>query len=212
MVNVGKIITLDVDLKFATIYNIERGALGGKLSLISSGVIPIKEGSNANTRQQFATLAADAGTYSDEWRFSLGLRLAISEVISWPGIRAVVFVTTGLLGDNAFADFDLDVLKSFMANNDVSFYCIYVVPTPSQTDELEYLCEETGGMSAYLYQPRGIKPVVGELMKNRAGRYFFSYESASNTEFGMKYLSVEAEVFHFKRSGRDETGYFAPRE
>lgn len=184
----------------------------GRLSLISAGAIPIKEASTGNSLQQFGIFAADAGEYSDDWKFSLGLRLAAAEVMSWPGIRAVVFVTSGSIGEHGFDDFELDVLTNFMVNNDVSFYCIYVQPMTIRSDELEYLCEETGGMSAFLYQPKGIKPIFDELMKKKAGRYFFSYESASDTEFGMKYLSVEAEVFHFKRTGRDETGYFAPRE
>ena len=44
------------------------------------------------------------------------------------------------------------------------------------------------------------------------GVYQFSFTSALPTNFGMNYLPLEVEVYLLNRSGRDETGYFAPLE
>ncbi len=190
----------------------------GKLSLISAGERPAKEGTQTLGAKRFAAIAAAgaaaarAGSPADSSRFSLGLRLAVSEVLAWPGPPAVIFVTNGELGTLAFKDYSLEVSASYLKNNNVAFYCIYTSPDPARVDEIEYLCEVSGGSSTYLYGKKGITPLLDELAARQAGRYFFSYESMRNTEFGERYLSVEAEVFHFKRSGRDESGYFAPLE
>jgi hypothetical protein len=37
-----------------------------------------------------------------------------------------------------------------------------------------------------------------------------SYTSALPTDFGRAFLPVEVEAYLMNRSGRDETGYFAP--
>ncbi len=184
----------------------------GKLSLISSGQQPSKEGTGALGKQRFASVAADSASYSRASRFSLGLRLATSEVLAWPGRSAVVFVTSGNPGELAFEDYGLEVAASYMRNNGIAFYCIFTKPDAERTDELQYLCATTGGSSAYLYRKEGIEPLLDEVNARQTGRYFFSYESVSNPDFGERYLTVEAEVFHFKRSGRAESGYFAPKE
>ena len=187
-------------------------AVGARLQLVTAGELPAKEGSRTLGLQQFSLASADAGTYTEDWRFSLGLRLAVSEVISWPGPRAVVFITEGAPGDLAFDDFGLEIAARHMRNNGVTFYCIYTRPDPASPDEFEYLVEFTGGESAYLYQSEGLAPLLERIYGKQSGRYFFSYESVSDTDFGDQYMPVQAEVFHFKRSGRTESGYFAPRE
>ncbi|MBT3272439.1 MAG: hypothetical protein HN368_04735 [Spirochaetales bacterium] len=193
------------------IYAMIRGS-SGKLALVSTEELPQIVESGGSGAQGFSQLAAEFGNYSDAWRFSLGARLAVSEVLSWPGQRAVVFVTAGDPGSLGFDDYDLDILAAYMRNNDVAFYCIYTRPDPVRPEEFEYLSEMTGGASAFMYQPEGITPLIKELLNRRSGRYFFSYESVSDTNFGDRYLTMEAEVFHFDSSGRSETGYFAPRE
>ena len=189
----------------------------GKLTLISGGEQPAKAGTQALGNQRFAGRTAEIADQADmenadSSRFSLGLRLAVSEVLAWPGPAAVVFITGGEPGELAFDDYSLEVSASYLKNNNVAFYCIYARSDTGRSDQLEYLCEVSGGSSVYLYEKLGVSPLIDELVSRRTGRYFFSYESVRNTEFGERYLGVEAEVFHFKRSGRDESGYFAPRE
>ena len=43
-----------------------------------------------------------------------------------------------------------------------------------------------------------------------SGLYQLKYTSSLQTEYGRKYLPVEVEAYLLNRSGRDETGYFAP--
>jgi DNA-binding beta-propeller fold protein YncE len=187
-------------------------SVGARLNLVSAGELPAKEGARTLGLQQFSLTSADAGTYTDDWRFSLGLRLAVSEVIAWPGPRAVILITEGSPGDLGFEDYGLEIAASHMRNNGVAFYCIYTRPDPVRPDEFEYLVEFTGGKSAYLYQSEGLTPLLEHIYRRHSGRYFFSYESVSDTNFGDQYLPIQAEVLHFKRSGRTESGYFAPRE
>jgi len=63
-----------------------------------------------------------------------------------------------------------------------------------------------------LYRPRGI----GELIKSAAdipsGLYTFTFNSRLPTDFGRAMLPVEVEAYLLERSGRDNTGYFAPLE
>jgi len=189
----------------------------GNLTLISSGEQPAKVGTQSLGSQRFAArtaeVAGQAGAeIANSSRFSLGLRLAVSEVLAWPGPAAVVYIAGGEPGEFAFDDYSLEVSASYLKNNNVAFYCIYTRSETELSDELEYLCDVSGGSSVYLYEKLGVSPLIDELTGRRTGRYFFSYESVRNTEFGERYLGVETEVFHFKRSGRDESGYFAPRE
>jgi len=183
----------------------------GLLTLVSGGEEPAIEGDSGLGKQRFAAIAG-GGEFSDSTRFSLALRLAASEVLSWPGLSAVVYLTNGELGASAFDDYSLEVLAAYLRNNGVAFYCIYLQPDPSNSGELEYLCDETNGSSCYLYGREGLRPLLEEMNGRQTGRYFFSYESVQNTRFGERFLSVEVEVFHFQRSGRAESGYFAPRE
>ena len=52
--------------------------------------------------------------------------------------------------------------------------------------------------------------VVKNIIELPQGIYQLSYTSALSTNFGTNYLPLEAEVYLLNRSGRDETGYFAP--
>ena len=185
---------------------------GGLLTLVSGGAQPAKEGTISLGEQRFVTTATGVGSYTDSSRFSLALRLAASEVIAWPGQSAVVFVTDGELGDLAFDDYSLEVVAAYLRNNGVAFYCVYLKAPIERPDELEYLCDATKGSSAYLYRKEGLKLLLEEISSRQTGRYFFSYDSVRNPQFGERYLSVQAEVFHFRRSGRAESGYFAPAE
>jgi hypothetical protein len=133
-------------------------------------------------------------------------------VLGWPGPSSVVFITNGNLGGDAFDDYSLEVIAAYLRNNGVAFYCIYLSPDPEHSDELEYLCEITNGSSSYLYRREALGPLFENMNNRQTGRYFFSYESVQDPDFGDKFLTVEVEVFHFQRSGRAEFGYYAPRE
>ena len=158
------------------------------------------------------SLAASPVDSTEDWRFDRGLRSAASSLVNRVGKRTVVFLSTGELAEGAFRDFSLDVLARFLANNDISFYCVYLQDGADFAEELEYLSNETGGTSLYVYQPSGVAPLVSRILAAPTGRYYFTYESGNETDFGNAFIPVETEAYLFKRSGRAESGYFPPLE
>ena len=184
----------------------------GDFQLFSAGETASKETDRGVGLDEIATLAEDGMGRSDAWRFDLGLRLAASSLVGAVGSRAVVFVSSGHLNDGAFRDYSLDVLARHLANNGIRFYCMYLTDERRPAGELAYLCEETGGMTLYVYQAAGVGPLVDAILSAPTGRYYFSYDSRSRTDFGEAFIPVEVQAFLFKRSGRAESGYFAPLE
>jgi hypothetical protein len=98
-----------------------------------------------------------------------------------------------------------------MANNGVVFHAI-VVGGGNPSEEIRYLCTETGGRTFPLYRPEGIGELVRSLATVPNGSYILSYRSSLLTDFGRAYLPVEAEVYLMERSGRDGIIYFPPLE
>lgn len=182
----------------------------GRTRLITAGETPVVEAGTGTSAASAVAAAVEAGEYSEDWRFDLGLRLAASELVPSRGKRAVLFVTQGRLHEQSFLQYDLVELKDYLAHNDLAFYPIYLGGESSE--ELEYLARETGGRSFPLLAPEGLRPVPDHVLQRQSGSYVFTYQSALDTEFGRRYLPMEVEVFHISKSGRDESGYFAPLE
>ena len=180
---------------------------GRILSMISAGAQPEREG-HENALEAAARGAA--GTYSPRWRFDLGLRMAVTDLLAAPGKRSVVYVGAGG-GDMAFERYSLSELAAYMANNGVVFNAVVVGGGPV-SPELRYLCEETGGRALPLYRPEGIAELIRNIVKIPSGKYSIQYRSQLPADFGRAWLPVDAEVYLMERSGRDSTGYFPPLE
>ena len=176
-------------------------------SVVSAAETPVME----RVGEGASALAAAArnGNYSPRWRFDLALRLAATDLLAGEKKRAVVFVTTGELGELAFEQYSLSELSSYLANNGVMFNVVMIGDRPVG-EELLYICEETGGEVAYLYQPSGVGPVIQSIAAKGSGSYALSYRSQLQTNFGRDLLPIEAEVYLIERSGRDRVSYFAP--
>ncbi len=182
----------------------------GQFRIVSAGSNPVLEAGPSTPVESAARAAADNGTYSSGWRFDLGLRMAISELIPRQGKSAVVFVTQGKLGDSAFRKYPLSDLLSYMQNNSIQFYCVFLDQEAKPSEKLLYLCRETGGKSYYLYQPQGVGLIADDVLSSPDGHYVLSYTSPSQSNFGNNYIPLEVEAHLYARSGRDESGYFAP--
>ena len=76
--------------------------------------------------------------------------------------------------------------------------------------EIKYITDNTMGESYYVYRPEGLSAVMKDIIALPSGVYTLSYTSSLGTDFGRRYLPVEVEAYLLSRSGRDETGYFAP--
>ncbi|MDR2537473.1 MAG: NHL repeat-containing protein [Treponema sp.] len=205
-------LTLDAQLDMEVALRDIRANLSGKLvSLVSASEQPLKEQVSELAAEVARAARGNPASYSQNWRFDLGLRLAASDLLPMEKKRAVVFVGSGNLGELAFEQYSLSELASYLANNGIIFYAIMVGGNQAG-EELRYLCNQTGGEVLSLYQPQGIGPAIRDIAATPSGTYILSYRSQLSTDFGLAYLPVEAEVYLMERSGRDSIGYFSSLE
>jgi len=180
----------------------------GSISIISASQLPVLEGKFSPETLISQPLKVKA-SWSSVWNCDLAVRLAGGELINAAQKRAVVFLSFEDISSESFKQYSLNDLASYMNNNGIRFYAINlqqrVLPA-----ELAYLCVKTGGMHTYIYAEKGIAPIIEDLIEKPVGAYQLSYTSSLPTDFGRAYLPVELEVRLLTRSGRDETGYFAP--
>jgi len=188
--------------------NAALGSSGKIVSLVSAGEQPVRE------RHENALDAAARGRpadYSPRWRLDLGLRLAATDLLSAEKKRSVIYVGTGMPGALAFEQYSLSEMAAYLANNAIIFNAVIIGGAPP-SDEIRYLCRETGGKVLALYRPQGIREMIENLAHTPSGLYSISYKSLLPTDFGRAWLPIEAEVYLMERSGRDTSGYFPPLE
>lgn len=188
----------------------EMGSRGG-LWLYNMSPVPVQDGDKKLSPGKMVELATDPAMYSSEARFDLSLRLAASQLI--PNIRkkGVFFITAGgELSPDAFSQYDLVELANFLKSNGIRFTLVKVGPLPL-APELEYLKTVSGGDSYDLSAPTALGGIIESLEGSRTGKYVLTYQSITPPEFGTRYIPLGVEVNHFKKSGRTELGYFAPR-
>jgi DNA-binding beta-propeller fold protein YncE len=181
------------------------------VSIIAAGEQPIRERfSIENPASLEAAARGRDGSYTPRWRFDLGLRLAATDLLGRSPKRSVLFVGSGQgIGELAFEQYSLSELTAYMANNGIVFHAI-LADDSVVSDEIRYLCSETGGSAVRLYRPEGIEPLIKSLISAPSGSYILSYTSSLSSNFGTAFLPVEAEVYLLERSGRDASGYFPP--
>lgn len=182
----------------------------GTLRIVSAGTVPVQEGAGNPATGSWGGFQPKAAA-SGQWAFDLGLRLAANDLVMAEKKRAVIFLSTGSVSQSAFDRYSLNDLAAYLNNNGIIFSTVYLEQkTPPA--EFSYLTRTTGGSSYYVYRHEGLSAVVDDIVSAPNGVYVLSYESALPTDFGRAYLPVEIEVYLMNRSGRDESGYFAPLE
>ena len=100
-------------------------------------------------------------------------------------------------------------MTAYLGNNSIGLISL-LVSQGSANDEINYLCSNTVGGEYYVYRNEGLSSLIDDVINAPSGIYRISYTSSLATDFGQRYLPVEVEAYLMKRSGRDETGYFAP--
>jgi DNA-binding beta-propeller fold protein YncE len=183
------------------------GDRGRIRSIVSAGVQPQQERLDDSP----AAARGSVSDYDARWRFDLGLRLAATGLLAGEKKRAVIFVSSGELSPAAFDRYGLSELAAYLANNGIVFYTV-LVGGGNASEEIRYLCRESGGEVLSLYRPQGIRGTLEKLADAPTGSYSISYRSQLSTNYGTAYLPVELEVYLMERSGRDATGYFPPLE
>lgn len=179
----------------------------GELEVVSALDKPAVEAAFGSTRLT-AVQAATGEPWTPRWNFERAVRLAVAQLAPRYSHKAVILLTRGELAADAFSEFSLAQVARYLANNDVAFYAVSF--TTALSEELAYLCAETGGRSYRYFQPRGIEDLVPTALARRGSTYTLQYRSRSDSGFGRVYFDVQVEATLARRSGRAESGYFAP--
>ncbi len=180
----------------------------GTLRIVSAGAIPVQEGAGSPETGHWDALRLKSAS-SSSWAFDLGLRLAANDLVNASKKRAVVFLSAGTVSDRGFSRYGLNDLAAYLNNNGILFSTVSL-NRDALPGEYTYLVKSTGGSSYYVYRNEGLASVVSDIRAAPNGVYTLSYVSALPTDFGRAFLPVEVETYLMNRSGRDETGYFAP--
>ncbi len=181
----------------------------GTLRIVSAGKIPLVEYSGRpEGAVQFSSSALKTD-FSEDVPLDLALRLAANDLINAERKRAVIIISAGKTTLNAFSKYSLAETSAYLNNNHIAVASV-VLSQNASDEELDYIVSNTPGKEYYIFQPEGLSGVVQEIIDEPNGLYTFSFTSALATNFGEKYLPLEVESYLFNRSGRDESGYFAP--
>ncbi len=185
----------------------------GTFRIVAAGEIPAVEYIGRPDALGDFSLAALKTKTSDTAAGDLALRLASNDLINAAKKRGIILITAGGTQEGncnlTFEKYNLAELSSYMNNNSIAFSVIQL-DQQALDEELSYVAASTSGDIYYVFRPQGLGDVVKDIIELPQGIYQLSYVSAMSTNFGTNYLPLEAEVYLLNRSGRDETGYFAP--
>ncbi len=181
----------------------------GVLRVITASEIPVAEYEGSPTGVERFSFEALKNKPSKNVVLDSAIRLAVNELINAAKKRSIILISDGNFGHESFAKYNLAELTAYMNNNSVLFSHVQV-GMDYITSELDYILNNTSGNNYYVYRPEGLSRIVSDIIAIPQGVYQLSYISSLQNNFGQEFLPVEAEVYLLNRSGRDESGYFAP--
>ena len=178
--------------------------------LVSAGKIPALQGTASGNAggPALARQAISAGV-DPLWRFDSALRLSVSTLAARLGRSAVVYVTTGTVNESRFENATLSELGTYLRNNGIRFYAV-IVGDSQASEAVRYLAATAGGGVYRVWEPAGLGRIGRDIKNAASGRYRIRFTSAADPGFGRSYLRIAVEAYLFRKSGRDESGYFAP--
>lgn len=183
----------------------------GTLKVVCAGQIPATELSvNPSDVRNFQPTKLET-PMADFVSLDLAIRLAANDLVNASYKREIIYIGRGESERQTYDNYTLANLSSYMSNNGISFSFVNIDNT-GVAPEINYLTEYTGGESYYLYRPEGIASIIEDFLEKPNGYYTFEYTSSLYTNYGKKFLPVEFEVYLMNRSGRAESGYYAPLE
>ena len=183
----------------------------GTLRIVSAGAIPVTEYAGSPDGVKDFTLQALKNPAAASISADLAIRLAANDLINAAKKRAIIIISDGNVSESTFARYTLSELSVYLANNAIDFSFIQV-SQGAVSKEYDYLINNSSGELYYVFRPEGLSTIVKDIINLPKGSYQLKYNSALQKNFGQSYLNVEAEVYLMNRSGRDESGYFAPLE
>ncbi len=183
----------------------------GTLRIISAGNIPVIEYEGRPSGVENFKVNAMKKITADNVALDLAVRLAANDLINAAKKRSIILISDGSISRNSFSRYSLNEITSYMNNNSIGFSMVQLAQN-AIASELDYVINNTKGELYYVFRPEGLNNVILEIINQPYGIYQFSYTSSLQKNFGQSYLPIETEVYLLNRSGRDETGYFAPLE
>ncbi|MBQ9539460.1 MAG: hypothetical protein IJU95_09335 [Treponema sp.] len=181
----------------------------GSVQIVSASSVPTPEFTGSPADLSNFSVRALKEPYASNCAIDLAMRLAANGLVNAEKKRAIIYISSGEVSDVAFNNYSLSDLAAFMNNNSVSFNTI-LMNNAAPAAEIGYITDNTMGESYYVYRPEGLSSVMKDILAIPSGVYILTYTSSLSTDFGRRYLPVEVEAYLLSRSGRDETGYFAP--
>ncbi|WP_033302086.1 NHL repeat-containing protein [Sediminispirochaeta bajacaliforniensis] len=191
--------------------SLANGAAGRfEFSFVSAGPLPVREVSSVYGADPLVeALLSGSGEAGRQWQCDSAIRLAASGLTAKNKKRAIIFLAGGPPPASAFDRHELAEVARYLEVNHIGFFCVY--PFDGDVpDEYRYLAEKSGGRVIHLFRPEGIASLVDIILQRRDGRYLIEYNSSLDDDFGRKFLPVEVQAYLHGRSGRGESGYFAP--
>lgn len=181
----------------------------GTLRIVSAGTVPVTEYIGNPDKLGDFSLAALKTPLSDTVCTDLAIRLSASDLILQNKKRGIIYLTDGTSSYNAFEKYNLAEIAAYLNNNSIDFSTITLTQR-ALSSELAYLIDNTCGENYYIYRNEGLAQIYNDFINIPQGVYQLKYTSSLQTNFGQKFLPIEAEVYLLNRSGRTQTGYFAP--
>jgi DNA-binding beta-propeller fold protein YncE len=178
------------------------GGRGGP-SLVTAGISPSLQSSG----ELLAALRIALTPASGRGRFDLAVRLAATSLLPSGNRDAIVYLGTGSVDEASFSGTTLAELAALMRNNGIRFFAV-VLGEPDSS--MRYLADRTGGDIFSASRPRGLGDLASAISSAATGRYRFSFTSKAETSFGRGYLAMGVEAYLYKKSGKDELGFYAP--
>lgn len=180
----------------------------GGLWLLEADQTPIQAETRWTDPAQAARLASNPLRQTDRGRLDIALRLGGNALLPGIGKRAVILLSTGRIRADTFRQYDLIDLAQFYRNNMIAFYLARVGQGPVAED-LEFLARETGG-AVIDVGTTVLERFLSDLRSRPTPNYILQYNTITPPENGLRYIPLSVEVNVFRKSGRNESGYFAP--
>lgn len=181
----------------------------GTVRIVTSGAIPVTEYAGSPEGCKDFSSSGLKNPVSSETVLDLAIRLAANELVNGEKKRAIILLTAGNVTNSSFNSYNLAELAAYLNNNTINFSVVQMTQG-ALSQEVAYLADNTRGEQYFVFRPEGLKPVVQDLIDIPEGIYQLTFTSALPTNYGESYLPLEIEVYMLNRSGRDESGYFAP--
>ena len=181
----------------------------GTLRIVSAGEVPLIEYEGAPSGASNFKLKNLKNPASQRVALDVAVRMCSNALVNAAKKCAIIYIGDGKITQNAFDKYGLSDLTAYLNNNSISFVNLLLSQGAAEP-ELNFICDHTEGGAYYVYRDEGLSGIIDDIINIPSGIYVLSYQSSLTTDFGQRYLPVELEAFIMNRSGRDETGYFAP--